>query len=330
MPPLRQEARLRPAERERGAALLTVLLLVAVIAVIAAGALEKLRLATRLTANATGIEQARSFAEAAEVLAVSRVDALLGPKPTRVSLAGGWSDAPFTLPLPGGAAVARVTDGGDCFNLNGLVRPAAPGVYETNPVARVTFARLMRFLQVPPQVADQVSAGAADWIDTDAEQQANGAEDAAYTGQDPAYRTAGTLMRDPSELRAVAGVTPDLYAQLKPWLCTLPVAAPAPINVNTLAPEQAPLLAALAPDTLPASAVAAALLRRPAAGWDNIGQFTALLPAADLSGGQAGVTSTWFRLRVDVTANSATVQETALIDARRLPAALVARQWGEE
>lgn len=320
---------MRPPERERGAALLTVLLLVAVIAVMATGALEKLRLATRLTANATGIEQARSYAQAAETLATSKVDTLLGANPQRVTLAGGWSGAPFGLPLPGGTAVARVTDGGNCYNLNGLVQQVGPGFYASNPSARLQLARLMRLLQVAPQVADQVAAGAADWIDTDAQQQAGGAEDSAYTRQDPGYRTAGTLMADPSELRAVAGVTPDLYAQLRPWICTLPVAKPAPINVNTLAPEQAPLVAMLAPDTLTVDAARGALLRRPPGGFANLGAFTALLPNAALEG-QAGVTSTWFALRIDVAVNGADLRESALIDARKLPATLVSRQWGEE
>lgn len=320
---------MRPLEHERGAALLTVLLLVAVIAVMATGALEKLRLATRLTANAIGIEQARSYAQAGEALALSRINTLLGGTPQRVTLAGGWSDAPFTLPLPGGTAVARVTDGGNCFNLNGLVTQASPGINISNPLARVQFARLMRLLQVPAQVAEQVSAGAADWIDSDADQQAGGAEDAAYLGQDPGYRTAGTLMADPSELRAVAGVTPDLYARLKPWLCTLPVAKPAPINLNTLAPEQAALVAMLASDTLTVDAARAALLRRPPQGFADVGAFTTGVTGATLEG-NAGVTSTWFALRVDVAASGAEVQETALIDARRLPARLVARQWGED
>lgn len=323
---------MRPAERERGAALLTVLMLVAIIAVIAAGALEKLRLATRLTANAVGIEQARSYAQAAEALALSRVTTLLGQSPDRVTLAGGWSNAPFGLPLPGGTAVARVTDGGNCFNLNNLATEIAPGVYAGNPLARVQFARLLRLLQVPPQVADQVSAGAADWIDTDADQQAGGAEDGAYLGQDPGYRTAGTLMTDPSELRAVAGVTPALFAQLRPWLCTLPTAKPAAINLNTLAPEQAPLVAMLAPDTVSVEAASAALLRRPAQGWANTSAFTSMpgISGTGLAEGQAGVTSKWFGLRVDVTVNGLDVRETALIDATRLPARLVARQWGEE
>lgn len=327
---------MRPVDRtsagERGGALLTVLLLVALIAVIAAGALEKLRLATRLSGNAGRIEQARAYAQAAEALAVSRVSTLLGQSRDRVTLLGGWSDAPFALPLPGGVATARVADGGNCFNLNGLVTEVAPAIYATDPIQRLQLARLMRLLQLPPQVADQVSAGAADWIDTDADQQPAGAEDGAYLRQDPGYRTAGTLMTDVSELRAVAGVTADLFATMKPWLCTLPAAKPATINVNTLAPEQALLVAMLAPDTLTVEAARGALLRRPLTGWSSASGFWATggVSGVGAAEGQTGVTSTWFALRIDVAANGAELRETALIDARRLPARLVARQWGEE
>ncbi len=42
-------------------------------------------------------------------------------------------------------------------------------------------------------------------------------------------------------------VTPELYERLRPWICALPGTALLPINVNTLLPEQAPLLAMLAP-----------------------------------------------------------------------------------
>ena len=319
---------MRPAERERGAALLTVLLLVAVIAVIAATALERLRLATRLGANAIGIEQARSFAQAAEVLAASRITTLLTQNPGRVSLAGGWSNAPIALPLPSGTAIARVTDGGNCFNLNGLVTAVAPGVYTSNPVARLQFARLQRLIGVPVQVADQVAGGAADWIDTDADQQPGGAEDGSYRGQEPGYRTAGTLMTDPSELRAVNGVTPEVYAQLRPWVCALPVAKPASINVDTLTPEQAPLAAMLGPEAVNIEQVRTGLLRRPPLGFANAGAFWTSIGASDAGG--AGVTSTWFALRVDVTVGGIDLHESALIDATALPARLVRRQWGEE
>ncbi|KQM63691.1 type II secretory pathway protein [Sphingomonas sp. Leaf17] len=323
-------------ERERGAALLTVLLLVAVIAVLAAGALEKLRLSTRLAGNAAGTEQARSYAMAAEVLATKKVDDLLGQAPDRVTLAGGWSGRPFGLPLPGGGvAVARVRDGGNCFNLNALVTvvPNTPGQYASRGEARAQFARLMRLLDVPAQVAEQVAAGAADWIDSDQDQQASGAEDARYLSQTIGYRTSGTLMADPSELRAVSGVTSDLYATLRPWICALPLAEMPTININTLSPEQAPLLAMLAPDTMTVAMARQALLARPEQGYADAGRFWAQPALASVQPGdvvrQTITTSTWFAMTIDVSLGDSAVQENALIDARRLPAQLVSRQWGE-
>lgn len=321
----------RVRSQERGAALLTVLMLVAVIAVMAGTALEKLRLSTRLAANAAATEQARAFAVAAEALAIVRVGDLLGRSPDRVSLLGGWSNRPFALPLPGGFATARVSDGTNCFNLNGLVGPVTPGVYAGDAIQRTQFARLMRFVGIPGQVAEQVAAGATDWIDSDDVTLPAGAEDARYTGQAVGYRTAGTLMADPSELRAVSGVTPELYATLRPWICTLPVATPALINVNTLAPEQAPLVAMLAPDMLNPDAVAQALLRRPPQGWGSTGAFwntPGLNPPGQPTG--IAVKSQWFRLAIEVRTGDTTLEERALIDATRLPVRLVSRQWGED
>lgn len=316
---------------ERGAALLTVLLLVAVIAVMAGAMLEKLRLSTRQSANAVTGEQARAGAMAAEAMAGVRIDTLLAQARDRVTLAGGWSGRAFALPLPGGgAATARVTDGGNCFNLNGLVTEAAPGVYSSLPLARDQFARLMRLLNIPAPVAEQVAGGATDWIDTDDGQQPSGAEDARYTGQQVGYRTSGTLMADPSELRAVAGVTPEVYATLKPWICTLPVAAPSPVNVNTLLPEQAPLLAMLGDSAPLVDAVRERIAARPPQGWSDAGAIWTGVTAPADAGAQTAVTTRWFRLAVDVRAPGAELEERALIDARRLPVRLVARQWGED
>ena len=315
-------------DRERGAALLTVLLLVAVITVLAATALERLRVTTRLAGNAAAIDQARGYAFAAETLATTRVSALLQQNPDRVSLAGGWSGRPVPLPVPGGTAVARVSDGGNCFNLNGLVVKSPDGYAAFNP-AILQFVRLMRLVNVPGP-AESIAAATADWIDSDTSPLPAGAEDARYTG----YRTAGTLMADPSELRAISGVTPEIYAALRPWVCTLPVAQPSRINVDTLAPEQAPLAAMLLPEGSSLEAVRAAILRRPALGYESPAAFwnqAALSGATGDMGaqGQSAVTTQWFALRVDVSIGTATVRERATIDARTLPAQIVSRQWGE-
>lgn len=316
---------------ERGAALLTVILLVAIIAVMAATALERLRLSTRLTANAVALDQARGLAFAAEALATGRVTDLLRRDASRVTLAGGWSNRPYTIPLPGGLATARVTDGGNCFNLNSLVTDL-DGVHVADPTTVAQFARLARLLNVPN--GEGIAAAAADWIDSDDQALGTGAEDSAYTGLATPYRTAGTLMADPSELRAVEGVTADTYQKLRPWLCTLPRTARSLINVNTLTPEQAPLVAMLLPDTLGVDRARALLLRRPPIGYSEPADFWKPLsedgitpdPAAQQ---QAGVTTTWFDLRIDVAVGGSELQERALIDATTLPARLVSRQWGE-
>ncbi len=319
---------------ERGAALLTVLMLVAIIAVMAGAALEKLRLSTRLAGNAAAGEQARAYALAAETLATTRIGAMLEASPKRVTLQGDWSGRPFGMPLPGGGfATARVRDGGNCFNLNSLVSGRA-GAYVTDPLIRPQFVRLMRLLDVPVQVAEQIAAGTADWIDSDQAQQAMGAEDAAYLNRETPYRTADTLMTDPSEIRAVAGMTPQIYATLKPWICTLPIAQAAPINVNTLLPEQAPILAMLFPDTMSIAGARQMILQRPPQG---VGSTDVFFKSAALQGnanadGERGtaIVSKWFTLQIDVTIGTTVLQEHALIDATTLPARLVSRQWGED
>lgn len=321
------------AAGERGVALLTVLMLVAVIAVLAGGALERLRLATRVAGNAVSIASAEAGARAGEVLALVRIDDLLGRDPSKVTLEGGWSGRALPLPLPGGgAAVARVTDGGNCFNLNGLVTRTDTGVYVDYAPARLAFARLMRLVGAGGE-SESIAAAAADWIDSDQDTQPGGAEDGVYLGLAVPYRTAGTLMADPSELRAVSGVTPELYARLRPLLCALPVAATARLNLNTLSPEQAPLLAAWLPQDGGVAGIAQALSRRPDTGFASPAAFWASSSLAGAAQGdaaaQTGITSTWFALGVTVRQGDATLEQHGLIDATHLPARVVSRQWGE-
>ena len=140
-------------------------------------------------------------------------------------------------------------------------------------------------------------------------------------------------MADPSELRAVSGVTPDIYARLRPFLCALPVAAPARPNVNTLAPEQAPLIAALMPDGANVAGVQQALLRRPPTGYASAAAFWGSSSLASATKGdaegQTAITSTWFALDAEVTKGDTRLEQHGLIDASHLPARVAARQWVE-
>ncbi len=319
---------------ERGTALLTVLLLVAVISIIAAVMLDRMAIATRLAANGQSLAQARLYSVAAENLAMTQIKQLVEADPSRTTNRSGWVGREFTLPFENGLARGRVVDGGNCFNLNSLVTGSQEN-YTVNPVAVQQFKSLMYALQVPANEADVVAASLADWIDSDQNPESGGAEDSYYRQLEIPYITAGTLIVDPSELRAVRGVTPDIYAALRRWICALPEAELSPININTLNPDEAPLLTMLAPSYIPRERAQRVLAARPPAGFSGVKQFwnAAVGDAQNLPGPvqrQPKVRTRWFTLDMTVSIGETELTERALIDSALTPARLVHRQWGED
>lgn len=318
---------------ERGAALLSVLLLVAVMAVLAAAGLEKLRLSTHLAANGAAIDQARAYSQAAEAIALVRIESLLESGAAVTTLAGGWHGRTVDLPLPGGRAQLRVTDGGNCFNLNSLVSGSAEGRTQANPVAAAQFKALMELIEIPPAVAQRIAAAASDWIDSDQVAQPGGAEDEYYGDLASPYLAANVPVQDVSELRAMAGVTPEIYERLRPWVCALPDHELSPINVNTLSPEQAPLFAMLLPGRLDLVTARKMLAQRPAQGYESLVRFWAVPALEALNPGQQVTEQTklktrWFTLDITIGLGRTELHETALVDGGLRPARLVRRQWG--
>ncbi len=320
--------------KERGAALLTVLLLVAVMAVIASTALERLALATRMTGNGGRIDQARAYADAGAEMARLRIGDLVAARPGRTTLQGGWLGTPQALPVPGGMATARVTDAGNCFNLNSLVAGESESNLKVNPLGVTQFQALMQALGIEARAAAAVAAATADWIDTDTVPWPGGAEDEVYAQAPTPYRTANRFMVDPSELRVINGVTPAIYDRVRPWVCALPVADLSPINVNTLLPGQAVLIAMLLPGRLSVDQARQVLARRPADGYGGSREFwmNPLLgpgPQAEV-GEQVKVATRWFGVEIAVDVGGTQVVEKALIDAQQNPAMLVRRTMGDD
>jgi len=314
---------------ERGAALLAVLMLVGVMAAIAAVMLERSRTSAQLVGNLLARERAGGLFLVAESLAAARVDRLVAAGGAAVGGAavggaGDWQGQATVLPLPGGSASIAAFDGGTCFNVNSLVSMAGPEALVTRPLAVAQFAALMRALDVPEPKARQAAAAAADWIDSDQQPAAFGAEDAAYAAR--GYLTGGTLMAEPSELRAVLGVDAGLYQRLRPFVCALPEAVLSPLNVNSLRAGDSPLLAMLLPETLGPPQVrlrlaGQVLAARPQAGWGSVAEFGNApllrgtpLPADVLQ--QLTVRTGWFRLALEVRSGDRVMPGSLLLDAR--------------
>lgn len=324
-----------PRPSERGAALLTVLLLVAVMATVAATALDRITLATRLHANVSSAGNARAWLGTAEWLAAVRIEDLLAADAAQTTLAGGWMGRERTIALPdGGTARATVNDGGNCFNLNSLVFADDSGARFARPRGIEQFTGLMVVIGIPAGEAERIAAAAADWIDSDSAPSPAGAEDNAYAGRPGPVVAANTLMADASELRAVNGMSARHYAALERWICALPVAELSPININTLLPAQAPLLAMLSPRLISPTMARAQLAARPVGGYGSVDRFwnSPVMREIDMPAEVAEQVRTrtdWFLLEASVSAGGLEMSETALIDARRPPARVVRRQWGE-
>jgi general secretion pathway protein K len=137
-----------------------------------------------------------------------------------------WAMGLPVLPVEGGAISVSIEDAQSRLNLNSV------GGKDTTSLANFQFlTRLLEVLQLDPQLANAV----VDWIDSDTNVSAGGAEDIDYLNLNPPYRAANRLLASVDELRLVRGFDAKTVAALLPYVTVLPVASNI-INVNTASP----------------------------------------------------------------------------------------------
>ena len=318
---------------ERGAALITVLLLVAVMSILAVALLDDIRFGIRRAVNANENGQAQWYALGAEALAKNRI-AQLARSDGRTSLAGNWPERSFDYPLDNGRMALRLADGGACFNLNSVVEGAGE-LLQRRDRGAAQFLTLLLALGFAEQDAASLTAALVDWIDSDLLREPGGAEDEAYAAAPVARRTAGTLMAEASELRAVHGVTEEVYRRLRPFVCALPTADLTRINANTLPAARAVLLTTVTDGRLlPADAMRLVAMRPPE-GWTNMAEVNAAPPVAALGGGgglgeQVSLVTRFFHLEADVRYGAGEVMCSSLFEKNGFDIRLVSRRWGAE
>lgn len=296
-----------------GMALLTVLLMVAVISALAVLMLDDIRFSVRRAANASASGQAQWYALGAETLARRQIERLNRLNATRTPLDPDWNGRTLSLPIEAGTLNAVLRDGQNCFNLNSVVFGQGEDLI-ARPEGAVQLLALGRGVGVPDGRMRLVVDGLTDWLDADAAPLPHGAEDVAYAGRPTPYRTGGVMLVEPSELRAVNGVDAETYRRLRPFICALPSTELSPVNPNTLRPDQAVLLTMLTEGAVGPAAAQAAIAARPRDGWRDISAFWAQpalggAPARD----QATLRTRYFDLRVDVEHAGVRVVRTVLL-----------------
>lgn len=247
----------RPASPRHasGVALVTVLLVVAIVTTVCAGVVARQHLLIRLAGNQLHSRQAWHYALGGERLALAE---LARDGRERDHRGDAWAARFPSWPVEGGAVAVRVEDLAGRFNLNALVRDGIP---DTRAIAR--FKRLLQSNEIDPRFAARL----ADWVDPDSiPTRPGGAEDAEYLRKVPAHRAANRPLQDVSELRLL-GLDDAAYRRLAPHVAALP--GNAALNINT---ADAEVLAALASNFSPAKARAVAAAQDNG-GFSDVGAF---------------------------------------------------------
>ncbi len=246
-----------PLRHQQGVALITAVLIVALVTAVAVTMASKQQFDIRRTANIFNNDIAYQFALGAEDYARNVLES---DTSSTDHLGEDWAQE-VAVPVEGAMLTGAVQDLQGRINLNSLL----DGSTKVNAVMLKRFERLLRLLDLDEQIAQAV----VDWIDGGIEPELDGgAEDDYYMLQTPPYRAANRLMVSVSELLLVKGVDHEAYQLLFPHVSALPN-TDSGININTSSAE---VLASLA-DNLTVADGEALIEARPDEGFDNIANF---------------------------------------------------------
>lgn len=288
---------MKPPRAQRGIALLTAIILVAIATIVAVSVAWQNALHARRAVAVFTIEQSVAYAQLAEAGAAALLQQNRLANPQIVSPNQPWAQPQGPLELePGIVLEAWMEDQSGKFNLNSLVmQPNPGGPLFTNPATVKQFEFLLHTLNIDTSLAARV----ADWIDSDIQpNNLGGAEDSFYLAQNPPYRTANMALTSVSELLAM-GLDRASYDKLKNLVTALPINNK--LNVCTAPGDVVDALTGENSFGLDPKQVAGQRAQFPC--FPTIAQLTANLAPAQKQalGTQLSTTSNYFRLRTWVT-----------------------------
>ena len=208
--------------RQRGIAVITAILIVAVAASAATLMLAQQSATLDQAMLVTARAQADLYAQAGLDWARG-VLAQDAKGPAVDSLDEGWAQPIAGLPVERALVAGAIGDEQGKLNLNNLVANNQKSAADV-----AAFGRLLESLGLSPQLADAV----VDWIDTDSDLASGaGAEDSFYLSLARPYRAANVPMVQVEELYRVRGFDAAAVAKLKPHVTAL--GERTRVNVNT-------------------------------------------------------------------------------------------------
>lgn len=279
----------------RGVALITAMLITALVGSVAAGLSWDNALDVRRTMVMLYRDQAIQVAVGSEGWVASILRDDLADSPSD-HLGEIWATEIPALPIDSeavqGEIYGRIEDLQGRFNINNLLDNNGA----IDKAALRQFERLLEVLDLDVRLAGVV----ADWLDVDqtvghaAAGYPDGAEDSLYSALMPAYRTADQRVANVTELAAVDGMDLQRFAILLPHITALPVHTP--VNVNT---ATAAVLRSLG-DNISESDAESLIAQRDAGGFPDYVQDFAPYLDKDLGPDGISETTSYFQLNAIV------------------------------
>lgn len=262
--------------REQGAALLSVLLIVAAMSVAAVSTMDSLVKSVSVSRINQDRTEAIWAVRSAEAFGISNLQEAYG------ATSGSFTaDTPlfgqtqnFQMPRFKVSAVMRLS--GNCFNLNALANSSQDDASAGNDNTRQQYIELLKSVGLFENEAQKLADTLTDWLDADDIPRVRGAESRYYEGLDVPYRPSGTLLSNLTELNAIAGYTEDVQAAFSHLVCAYPTRQQNTLNINALSPAQSPLLTALFSAELSPDAARNLIESRPINGWLEVAEFLQL------------------------------------------------------
>ena len=212
---------------QRGIALLTILVMVALATILAATIAKRQTNTAENTGYLMRQDQSLLYAKSAEAFFSELLIQDSDNGSSIDHLQENWAKPMPAFPVEDGFISGRLLDESGKFNLNNLLK--ADGSVDDS--ARRWFEKLLQRVGLPAELSQAV----IDWQDADDETTgAMGAESNYYQGLDPSYLASNTRFHQVEELKLVRGFEGKNYDLIALYVTALPEATK--INMNTAAP----------------------------------------------------------------------------------------------
>ena len=210
---------------QRGVALLTILVMVALATILAATIAKRQTNTAENTGYLMRQDQSLLYAKSAEAFFSELLIQDSDNGSSIDHLQENWAKPMPSFPVEDGSVSGKLLDESGKFNLNNLVKADGNQVDDS---ARRWFEKLLQRVGLPAELSQAV----IDWQDTNDEVTgAMGAESSYYQGLDPAYLTPNTKFHSIEELKLVRGFEGKNYDLIKHYVTALPEQTK--VNMNT-------------------------------------------------------------------------------------------------